>query len=135
MLRILKSRISFAPRSIWFLANNVVVVVVASSLDRSLAGILWYDSCLGADRNATLQSYQRVSRVSLLLYLFIHSFIHSSNATIMLASRTQFLRRVATRFMSTEAAAAPTTVKLNFSLPHETIYKDADVSSVIIPGM
>jgi len=53
----------------------------------------------------------------------------------MLASRTQFLRRVATRFMSTEAAAAPTTVKLNFSLPHETIYKDADVSSVIIPGM
>eukprot|EP00977_Amphora_coffeiformis_P008324 scaffold1880_cov166-Amphora_coffeaeformis.AAC.3 len=52
----------------------------------------------------------------------------------MLSSRTQFLRRVATRFMSTEAAA-PTTVKLNFSLPHETIYKDADVSSVIIPGI
>ena len=44
------------------------------------------------------------------------------------------MRRVATRMMSTEAAA-PTMVKLNFSLPHETIYKDTDVYSVIIPGM
>jgi hypothetical protein len=33
------------------------------------------------------------------------------------------------------AAAAPTTVKLNFSLPHETIYKGAKVYSVILPGM
>ena len=45
------------------------------------------------------------------------------------------MRRVATRMMSTEAAAAPTMVKLNFSLPHETIYKETDVYSVIIPGM
>jgi hypothetical protein len=34
---------------------------------------------------------------------------------------------------ATEATA--TTVKLNFSLPHETIYKDTQVASVILPGM
>ena len=48
--------------------------------------------------------------------------------------RTQILRRVATRLMSSEAAAA-TTVKFNFALPHETLYEDASVASVIIPGM
>jgi hypothetical protein len=52
----------------------------------------------------------------------------------MLSSRTQFLRRAATRLMSTEATPA-TLVKLNFSVPHETIYKDAEVYSVILPGM
>lgn len=34
--------------------------------------------------------------------------------------------------MSTEAA--PATMTLNFSLPHETIYHGATVASVIIPG-
>jgi F-type H+-transporting ATPase subunit delta len=36
--------------------------------------------------------------------------------------------------MSSEAAAS-TMVKLNFSVPHETIYKAASVYSVIIPGV
>lgn len=39
----------------------------------------------------------------------------------------------AVRYSSTEAAAAAK-VNLNFALPHETIYKDTPVSSVIIPG-
>ena len=43
-------------------------------------------------------------------------------------------RRTAVRYMSGEAAAAATGVKLNFSLPHETIYDGATVHSVIIPG-
>ncbi|GAX15372.1 F-type H+-transporting ATPase subunit delta [Fistulifera solaris] len=49
-------------------------------------------------------------------------------------SRTasSFLRRSATRCMSTEAATA---VKLNFCLPQETLYKGASVHSVILPGM
>lgn len=58
------------------------------------------------------------------------------SSTMMI--RKQLLRRVggvASRFMSSEAGAAPTTVTLNFSLPHETIYKGTSVSSVIIPGM
>ena len=39
------------------------------------------------------------------------------------------------RLLSTEAAAASTTmVNLNFSLPHETIYKNTPVYSVILPG-
>ena len=49
----------------------------------------------------------------------------------------QLSRRVcvATRFMSAEAAAAPaSSVKLNFSLPHEKIYDEVKVHSVIIPG-
>jgi hypothetical protein len=45
---------------------------------------------------------------------------------------SQLLRRAAARTLSTEAA--PTMVKLNFSLPHDTIYKGASVYSVILPG-
>jgi F-type H+-transporting ATPase subunit delta len=50
---------------------------------------------------------------------------------------TQLLRRVAARTMSTEApmAASASMVKLNFSVPHETIYQNASVYSVIIPGV
>lgn len=50
-------------------------------------------------------------------------------------SRASFsiTRRVAPRLMSTEAAAA-VAVKLNFSLPHESIYNGVDVHSVILPG-
>ena len=42
--------------------------------------------------------------------------------------------RMVARKMSTEAGAAAT-VKLNFSLPNETIYEGASVASVIVPGM
>lgn len=43
------------------------------------------------------------------------------------------IQRVA---MSTEAAAEPATaVTLNFSVPHESIYSDASVYQVIIPGV
>lgn len=42
--------------------------------------------------------------------------------------------KLASRTMSTEAAAAATAVKLNFSLPHESIYHNVDVQSVILPG-
>jgi len=51
-------------------------------------------------------------------------------------SRTaqQFVRRTAARAFSSEASAAPTQVKLNFVLPHETIYDGASVHQVIIPG-
>ena len=44
-------------------------------------------------------------------------------------------RVAARRLMSTEAGAAAATVKLNFSLPNETIYEGASVASVIVPGM
>lgn len=44
--------------------------------------------------------------------------------------------RIAVRSFSSEAAStgAATQVKLNFSLPHETIYDGAPVHSVILPG-
>jgi F-type H+-transporting ATPase subunit delta len=45
------------------------------------------------------------------------------------------LRRSAARHMSTEAASASTSMTLNFSLPHETLYSGASVASVIIPGV
>jgi F0F1-type ATP synthase epsilon subunit len=49
---------------------------------------------------------------------------------------TNLLRRVAARTMSTEAAAATSSmVTLNFSVPHETIYQNASVYSVIVPGI
>mmetsp|Transcript_19673 Transcript_19673/g.25346 ORF Transcript_19673/g.25346 Transcript_19673/m.25346 type:complete len:165 (+) Transcript_19673:107-601(+) len=47
---------------------------------------------------------------------------------------TQLIRRVATRTMSSEVAA-PSTITLNFALPHETIYSAAAVHRVIIPGV
>ena len=44
------------------------------------------------------------------------------------------LRRVVARGFAAEAA--PTgNITLNFSLPHETIYKGKEVYSVILPGM
>ena len=45
--------------------------------------------------------------------------------------------RMKMMMMSTEAAAgaAPESVKLNFVLPHETIYNEASVHSVIVPGV
>jgi F0F1-type ATP synthase epsilon subunit len=44
-------------------------------------------------------------------------------------------RRMTVRSLSAEAAAsASNTVKLNFTLPHEKIYVNAAVHSVIIPG-
>ena len=51
------------------------------------------------------------------------------------ASSHMMMRRMATRAMSTEAAAAATTVTLNFALPHETVYAGASVHRVIIPGV
>ena len=52
-------------------------------------------------------------------------------------SRTaqQVVRRTVARGFSTEASATPTAVKLNFALPHETIYNGASVYQVIIPGV
>jgi len=52
-------------------------------------------------------------------------------------SRTarQVIRRTVARGFSSEASAAPTTVTLNFALPHETIYDGASVYQVIIPGV
>lgn len=48
-------------------------------------------------------------------------------------------RFMAVRNMSTEAAAAGTAtatkVKLNLCLPHEALYKGAEVYSVILPGV
>mmetsp|Transcript_84938 Transcript_84938/g.245580 ORF Transcript_84938/g.245580 Transcript_84938/m.245580 type:complete len:171 (+) Transcript_84938:70-582(+) len=55
----------------------------------------------------------------------------SRTALRKFAPRT--IQRVA---MSTEAAAEPaTSVTLNFSVPHESIYKEASVYQVIIPGV
>lgn len=45
-----------------------------------------------------------------------------------------FARRATARSMSSEASAPASSVKLNFSLPYETIYNGASVHSVIIPG-
>lgn len=43
---------------------------------------------------------------------------------------------VSSRHLSDAAvSAAPTQVKLTFGLPHETIYQNASVSSVIVPGL
>jgi F-type H+-transporting ATPase subunit delta len=47
---------------------------------------------------------------------------------------TTLVRRNAARSVATEAFASAK-VKLNFCLPHETIYKGASVYSVIIPGV
>ena len=51
-------------------------------------------------------------------------------------SRTasQLARRTVARAFSSEAAA-PTSVTLNFALPHDTIYHGASVYQVIIPGV
>lgn len=43
------------------------------------------------------------------------------------------VRRTALRFMSAEAIAV-NKMTLSFALPHETIYKAAQVESVILPG-
>ena len=43
------------------------------------------------------------------------------------------VRRSALRFMSAEAVAV-NKMTLSFALPHETIYKAAQVESVILPG-
>lgn len=52
-------------------------------------------------------------------------------------SRTaqQVIRRTVARSFSSEAAGAPTSVTLNFALPHETIYNGASVYQVIVPGV
>ena len=52
-------------------------------------------------------------------------------------SRTvqKVLPRGSARCFSTEASAAASSVTLNFSVPHESIYKDASVFQVIIPGV
>jgi hypothetical protein len=61
-------------------------------------------------------------------------FLYSTVSAIMLSrTASTILRRSAARYMSTEAAAS-TSMTLNFSLPHETIYDGATVASVIIPG-
>jgi len=52
-----------------------------------------------------------------------------SRTVLSLAAR----RTVAFRSLS-DAATSVAAVKLNFSLPHETIYNGVDVHSVIIPG-
>jgi len=43
-------------------------------------------------------------------------------------------RHLKARALSTEATAAATAVKLNFNLPHETLYAGAEVHQVILPG-
>ena len=43
-------------------------------------------------------------------------------------------RQCAARSLSTPAAEATSSVKLNFSLPYETIYDGVSVHSVILPG-
>jgi F-type H+-transporting ATPase subunit delta len=50
-------------------------------------------------------------------------------------ARPALHRVVAVRSMSSESAAASSLVKLNFALPHETIYNGASVYSVICPGL
>jgi F-type H+-transporting ATPase subunit delta len=52
-------------------------------------------------------------------------------------SRTvqKVLPRVAARSFSSEASAVASSVTLNFSVPHESIYKGASVFQVIIPGV
>lgn len=52
-------------------------------------------------------------------------------------SRTvqKVLPRVTARCFSSEASASATSVTLNFSVPHESIYKGASVFQVIIPGV
>ena len=52
-------------------------------------------------------------------------------------SRTvrKVLPRVASRGFASEASAEATSVTLNFSLPHESIYNNASVFQVIIPGV
>lgn len=47
---------------------------------------------------------------------------------------SSFVRRTAVRFLSSQEAVAANVVKLNFCLPHETVYAGATVHSVIIPG-
>mmetsp|Transcript_4197 Transcript_4197/g.9032 ORF Transcript_4197/g.9032 Transcript_4197/m.9032 type:complete len:165 (-) Transcript_4197:86-580(-) len=47
---------------------------------------------------------------------------------------SHLFRRVAVRAMSSEAVG-PTSVTLNFALPHDTIYDGASVYRVIIPGV
>lgn len=51
--------------------------------------------------------------------------------------RTAFslIPRSAARFASTDAAPAAAVLKLNFSLPHQTVYKGKAVYSVILPGL
>jgi F-type H+-transporting ATPase subunit delta len=53
------------------------------------------------------------------------------------SSVRQVSRAVARRSFSTEAApaAVATTVKLNFTLPHTAVYKNAEIYQVIIPGV
>ena len=43
--------------------------------------------------------------------------------------------RVVSRAFSSEASAEATSVTLNFSVPHESIYNGANVFQVIIPGV
>ena len=113
---------------IWKCADNqttlpFVLVVVGRSAD---------DECV--DRNAACSTppYRRFAS-SLFLWSLVDLNKQYDNKMLSTV-RTQFLRRVGTRLMSTEAAAT-TTVKLSFSLPHETIYENTSVASVIIPGM
>ena len=54
--------------------------------------------------------------------------------TMLSRTASSFARRSA-RYMSAEAAVAPTKMTLNFCLPHETIYHGAHVAQVIIPGV
>lgn len=54
--------------------------------------------------------------------------------TLLSRTASSFARRSA-RYMSAEAAVAPTKMTLNFCLPHETIYHGAQVAQVIIPGV
>ena len=54
--------------------------------------------------------------------------------TMLSRTASTVARRAAARCMSTEAEVV-TKVKLNFSLPHETVYSGAEVYSVILPGV
>lgn len=68
---------------------------------------------------------------------------NNTTTTTTMMQSTHFLRRVATttssivarRSLSSDAAAAASTgMTLNFNLPTETIYADAKVDQVIVPG-
>jgi F-type H+-transporting ATPase subunit delta len=51
-------------------------------------------------------------------------------------TNTSVTAAISSRYLSDAAAStAPTQVKLTFGLPHETIYQNASVSSVIVPGL
>lgn len=63
----------------------------------------------------------------------VHLLACLSCFTMLSRIAAPIIRRSVARFMSTEAVAA-NKMTLSFALPHDTIYKSAEVESVILPG-